>query len=233
MKLFVLPVTLFATFLDTSSEHDDGARVGLPTHPPKVVPGGVERSLCDDKLPGRVVARHKVGVDKVRPLFVVCGLQLDPGVVVRQDVGEPVFGPVDRHVRRRARLLAAHVLQLLVLFGEPEVRVGRHDAVVLGKVLQLHRLGRLHHRVGQRDVVTSMSHVSSSCATNARHPPHLDTTRGVGIGRIVTLVANPKHKKTLALITPSATKYLLSFVCVYSLINISPQRCVKCEGENA
>ena len=48
--------------------------------------------LSDDELPLGVEAWNKVGVDKVRPLLVVRGLELDPAVVVGQDVGEPAHG---------------------------------------------------------------------------------------------------------------------------------------------
>ena len=100
-----------------------------------------------DELPGRVESGHKVGVDVVATLVVVARLKLDSRVVVRQDVGEPVLGPVARQVGGRACLLPADVLQLLVLLGEPEVRVGRHDAVVFGKVFELDRLRRLDDAV--------------------------------------------------------------------------------------
>ena len=39
------------------------------------------------------------------------------------------------------------MLQLLELLAEPEVAVGRHDPVVLAKVLQLHRPRSLYDRV--------------------------------------------------------------------------------------
>ena len=105
------------------------------------------------------MARHKVGIDKITALFVVSGLQLDPGVVIRQDVGEPVLGPVDRDVRRGARFVPPHVLELLVLLGEAEVGVCGHDAVVLGKVLELHGPGRFDH--GLRDgLVVAVTHVA-------------------------------------------------------------------------
>jgi len=52
-------------------------------------------------------------------------------VIVGQNVGESVLGSVDGDVCGHAGLVPAHVLQLLVLLGEAEVGVGRHDAVVL------------------------------------------------------------------------------------------------------
>ena len=56
----------------------------------------MERALRHDELPLGVVAGDEVGVDVVAALLVVCGLELYPTVVVGQDVGEPVLGPVDR-----------------------------------------------------------------------------------------------------------------------------------------
>ena len=134
-------VTLFPSLLHAPGQHHDGPTVCLPTHPPEVVPGGVERTLGHDKLPLGVEAGDEVGVDVVAPVLVVGGLELDPAVVVGEDVGEPVLGSVHRQVRGSAQLVPAHVLQLLVLLAEPEVAVGRHDPVVLGEVLQLDRSG--------------------------------------------------------------------------------------------
>lgn len=76
--------------------------------------------LRDDELARRVVSGHVVGVDVVGALLVVDGLQLVARVVVGQDVGEAVLGPVAGQVRRRARLLAPHVLQLLELLAKPK-----------------------------------------------------------------------------------------------------------------
>ncbi len=45
--------------------------------------------LSNDELPLGVEAWHEVGVDEVRSLLVVSGLQLHPAVVVRQDVRKP------------------------------------------------------------------------------------------------------------------------------------------------
>ena len=56
----------------------------------------MERALGHDELPLGVEARGEVGVNVVAPVLVVRGLELDPAVVVGQDVGEPVLGPVDR-----------------------------------------------------------------------------------------------------------------------------------------
>ena len=128
-------------------QHDYGPGVGLPAHPPVVVSGRVERPLGDDELPRGVEPGHEVGVDVVTALVVVARLELDPRVVVWQDVGEPVLGPVARQVGGGARLLPADVLQLLVLLREPEVGVSRHDPVVLGKVLQLDGLRSLDDAV--------------------------------------------------------------------------------------
>lgn len=129
-------VALLAALLHAPRQHDDGLAVALPAHAPEVVSCRVQRPLRDDELTWRVVTRHVVGVDVVAAvLLVVRRLQLEARVVVRQDVGEAVLGPVHGQVGRRACLLSPHVLQLLKLLAETEVRVGRHDAVVLAKVL--------------------------------------------------------------------------------------------------
>ena len=75
-------------------------------------------------------------------------------MIVGQDVGEPVLGSVDRQVSSCAHLVAANMLQLLILLAEPEVRVRRHDPVVLSKVHQLDRSGCLDDRVWQADGVS-------------------------------------------------------------------------------
>lgn len=111
-------VALLATLLHAARQHDDGAAATLPAHAPEVVPRRVQRALRDDELARRVVARHVVGVDVVRALLVVHRLQLEARVVVRQDVGEAVLGPVAWQVRRGARLVAPYVLQLLELLAE-------------------------------------------------------------------------------------------------------------------
>ena len=130
-------VTLLPPLLHAPGQHHDGPAVGLPTHPPEVVPGGVQRTLGHDKLSLRVESRDEVGVDVVAAVLVVGGLELHPAVVVRKNVGEPVLGPVDRKIRRRTRLVTAHVLQFLELLAEPEVAVSGHDPVVLREVFQL------------------------------------------------------------------------------------------------
>ena len=79
--------------------------------------------LCDDKLPRRIVPRHEVGVDEIRSLLVVRGLQLDPAVVVGEDVGEPVLGAVHGEVGGDAGHVTTNVLQLLVFFGEPVIEM--------------------------------------------------------------------------------------------------------------
>ena len=83
-------VALLPPLLYTPGQHDDGPRVGLPAHPPEVVPRGVERALRHNELPLRVEPGDEAGVDEVAPLLVVRWLQLHPAVVVWQDVCEPV-----------------------------------------------------------------------------------------------------------------------------------------------
>ena len=89
-------------------QHHDGAAVGLPAHPPEVVPGRVQRALSHDKLPLGVEARREVGVDVVTAVLIVAGLELYPAVVVGQDVGEPVLGPV---------IIIIIVIIIIVIFG--------------------------------------------------------------------------------------------------------------------
>ena len=48
------------------------------------------------------------------------------------------------------------MLELFVLLAEPEVRVGGHDPVVLGKVLQLHRPRSFDHGIRETDKVCRM-----------------------------------------------------------------------------
>ena len=67
-----------------------------------------------------------------------------------------LFLPVDWKVSCTAGLVATHVLQLLELLAEPEVAVGRHDPVVLPKVLQLHRSRCLDDRVGKTHLETEI-----------------------------------------------------------------------------
>ena len=57
--------------------------------------------------------RDPVGVDVVRAVDVVERQQLDPRLVVRQDVGEPVLGAVALQLGVFTALLATHELQLL------------------------------------------------------------------------------------------------------------------------
>ena len=58
-------------------------------------------------------------------------------MIVRENVGESVLGTVDRQVSCSTGLVSPNMFQLLELLAEPEVTVGRHDPVVLSKVLQL------------------------------------------------------------------------------------------------
>ena len=99
----------------------------------------MKRTLGYDELPLGVVAGYEVGVDVVAALLVVRGLELDPTVVVGQDVGEPVLGPVDRQIRGRAVLVTTNVLQFLVLLAEPEVAICGHDTIVFSEIFQLDR----------------------------------------------------------------------------------------------
>ena len=54
----------------------------------------MQRTLGHDELPLGVEARRKIGVDVVAAVLIVAGLELHPAVVIGQDVGEPVLGPV-------------------------------------------------------------------------------------------------------------------------------------------
>ena len=83
-------VTLLPALLYTPGQHDDGPRVGLPAHPPEVVPRRVQGTLRHYELPLRVEAGHEAGVDEVAPFLVVRRLQLHSAVVVWQDICEPV-----------------------------------------------------------------------------------------------------------------------------------------------
>ena len=64
-------ITFLSALLNTPSEHHDGPGVGLPAHPPEVVPGGVQGSLGHDKLSLRVETRSEVCIDVVRPVLVI------------------------------------------------------------------------------------------------------------------------------------------------------------------
>ena len=68
-------------------------------------------------------------------------------------VDQPVLGSVDRQVSSCAQLVTTHMLELLVLLAEPEVRVRGHDPVVLRKVLQLDGSRGLNDRVREGDAV--------------------------------------------------------------------------------
>ena len=76
----------------------------------------MQRALAHDELPLGVVAGHEVGVDVVAALLVVCGLKLDPAVVVGEDVGEPILGPVDRKVGGGATTIDAFITPFLSSF---------------------------------------------------------------------------------------------------------------------
>ena len=58
-------------------------------------------------------------------------LQLDARVVVGQDVGKSVLGPVHRDVGRRARLVPTNVLQLLVLLRKPKYESRINDSIFI------------------------------------------------------------------------------------------------------
>lgn len=113
----------------------------------------MQRTLGHDKLARRIVPGHIVGVYIVRALLVVYRLQLEARMVVGQDVREPILRPVTRQVGKGARLVAAHMLQLLELFAEPEIGVGRHQSIVFSKVLDQNGPIRLDHAVRQRHVI--------------------------------------------------------------------------------
>ena len=66
--------------------------------------------LSDDELPLGVEAWYEVGVDKVRALLVVRGLELDPAVVVGQDVREPASGGSGGSERKFSYCTSVHVL---------------------------------------------------------------------------------------------------------------------------
>ncbi len=63
----------------------------------------------------RPTYRNVVGVDVVGAFLVVGRLELEPRMVVGQNVGEPILGPVARQVGSRARLVPSNVLQFFVL----------------------------------------------------------------------------------------------------------------------
>ena len=130
-------ITFLSALLHTPSQHDDGSGVRLPAHPPEVITSRVKGTLSHYELPLGVKTGNKVCIYVVRTIFVISRLELDSAVVLRKNVCESVLRPVDRKVCSSTRLVSANMLQLLKLLAEPEVAVCRHDAVVLGKVLQL------------------------------------------------------------------------------------------------
>jgi len=129
-------VALLASLLYTPGKHHDGAGVCFPTHSPEVVSGRVQRSLCDDKFSFGIESWHKTSVDEIAPLFIIRGLKFDPTVVVRQDICEPILGPIYWQVRSSAQLVPTNMLEFLVFFAESEVAVSRHDSIMFGKVFQ-------------------------------------------------------------------------------------------------
>jgi hypothetical protein len=123
----------------------------------------VERALRDNELPRRVEAGNEVSVDVVATLVVVAGLELDPGVVVGQDIGETVFRPIAWQIGSTARFLSANMFQFFILFGESEIGIGGHDSVMFGEIFELDRFRGFDDGVGEGDVV-AVTHVAG-CAT--------------------------------------------------------------------
>lgn len=93
-------------------------------------------------------------------------------MVVGQDVGEAVLGPVAGQIRERARLVATHMFQFFEFFAESEVRIGGHQSVVIGEVFDSDRSTGLDHRVGQRHVVIGTS--VRGLASRRPPPPDVD-----------------------------------------------------------
>ena len=82
-------MTLLPPLLHAPGQHHDGSAVGLPAHPPEVVPGGVQRTLGHDELSLGVEAGDEVSIDVVAAILIISRLQLHSAVIVGQDVGEP------------------------------------------------------------------------------------------------------------------------------------------------
>jgi hypothetical protein len=72
-------------------EHQHQLEVLLPDQPPKVADRVLHRSLSADELLALLVADHKVGVDIIGTDHSLHRTQFHPGLVVRLDVGIPIF----------------------------------------------------------------------------------------------------------------------------------------------
>lgn len=80
----------------------------------------MQRTLRHNELTRRIVTRHIIGVYVVRSFVIVHRLQLEPGVIVWQNVGETVLRPVAWQVGKGAGLIATDVLQLFKFFTKSE-----------------------------------------------------------------------------------------------------------------
>ena len=67
-------MTLLPPLLHAPGQHHDGSAVGLPAHPPEVVPGGVQRTLGHDELSLGVEAWDEVSIDVVAAILIISRL---------------------------------------------------------------------------------------------------------------------------------------------------------------
>ena len=113
----------------------------------------MQRSLSHNKFSGRIETGNKIGIDIIRSFLVVSRLKFDPGMVVRQNIGETIFGSVDRHISCRARFFSTNVFQFFVFFGKAEIRIRAHNSVVFTKIFQLDRFGGFNKRILKGNIV--------------------------------------------------------------------------------
>ena len=122
-----IDVAFPATPLHQVGDHDDDVNILLPNHPPERVPCVLKRALSGDVGVAFPEPINEVGVDVVRSLLLAHqGRQLDPGVVVSDDVEVSVLGLVVRVagvvVGGRPTDLVAMALDLRVLPASAETR---------------------------------------------------------------------------------------------------------------
>lgn len=89
----------------------------------------MQRSLRDNEFTRRVVAGHVVCINVIRTFVVVHRLQLEPRMVIRQNVCETILRTIARQVSERAWLITSDVLQFLEFLAESVLNVNFENSV--------------------------------------------------------------------------------------------------------
>lgn len=141
--------------------------------------------------------RHIIGINVIGPFVIVNWLQFKTWMIVRQNICETILGTIAGQIGKCAWLIASNMFQFFKLFAEsinmkksgsnhiqwmfeengcwrnvPEIRIGRHQAIMVGEILNQNRATCFDNAVWQWHIVVG-TWLLGSFATSTATTTHI------------------------------------------------------------